>query len=87
MASMSGAWPAKSTGMTARVLGIMPGYPLPLARLPGFGTRVLNRPGPFPGAEALADRLITLPVHGAVNEGDLRRLEAWIDVMRTRVAA
>lgn len=60
----------------ARALGIMPGYPLSLADLPGF-TRVINRDGDFSGARLLAQRLITLPTHRLLAERDLRRLEEW----------
>ena len=62
----------------ARGLGIMPGYPIPLARLPGFGRRILDGPVALPGAEELAARLHTLPVHGQVTLGDLQRIEHWL---------
>ena len=65
----------------ARALGIMPGYPLSLADLPGFG-RVINRGAELPGARELAQRLFTFPTHSRLGEGDLRRLEQWIE--RTR---
>lgn len=61
-----------------RALGVMPGYPMPLARLDGFRGRVRNAGEDFPGASALADRLVTLPVHGGVGAHDLERLRRWI---------
>jgi dTDP-4-amino-4,6-dideoxygalactose transaminase len=61
----------------SRRLGIMPGYPIPLSRLPGFAGRIRGG-GSYPGAEELARRLHTLPTHGLLTEGDLLRLEAWI---------
>src|SRR5512146_3017734 len=48
----------------ARHLGIMPGYPATLSELPGFGTRVRNGSGGFPGARRLAASLFTFPTHG-----------------------
>jgi dTDP-4-amino-4,6-dideoxygalactose transaminase len=62
----------------ARRLGIGPGYPRLLLDLPGFGARVRNAEGPFPGARVLAQRLITLPTHGQLNAADLGRLEQWL---------
>jgi dTDP-4-amino-4,6-dideoxygalactose transaminase len=62
----------------ARRLGVSPGYPRLLLDLPGFGTRVRNAGGTFPGARTLAETLITLPTHGQLNAGDLGRLEQWL---------
>jgi perosamine synthetase len=62
----------------SRRLGIMPGYPLPLARLPGFGRRCVNATAEFPGATHLAGHLITLPTHSLLTQADLRALRAWI---------
>jgi len=62
----------------SRSLGIMPGYPLALCDLPGFGERVLNREDAFPGARTLALRLVTLPVHSRLSAHDIGRLEAWL---------
>ncbi len=69
---------ARRSSRTARRLGIMPGYPGTLAELPGFGARVLNGSGGFPGARRLAASLVTLPTHGLLSERDLGALEAWI---------
>ncbi len=52
-------------------LGIMPGYPCALSDLEGFGARRRNVEDSFPGARMLAQRLITLPTHGALSAGDL----------------
>lgn len=62
----------------ARRLGIMPGYPLPLAKLPGFGSRCVNAALEFPGATELAERLITLPTHSLLSPADLRALRCWM---------
>lgn len=62
----------------SRRLGIMPGYPIPLGRLPGFAGRVLNAGTGFPGAEELAARLYTLPTHGLLTPADLANLERWL---------
>lgn len=62
----------------ARRLGVMPGYPQPLCDLPRFGPRCLNREGGFSGSRLLAARLCTLPTHGRLRDGDLRRLELWM---------
>lgn len=61
------------------LLGIAPGYPMPLSTLPKLET--LLRPGvhTYPGAATLADRMITLPTHSRLSAEDLIRLEHWID--------
>ena len=52
-----------SSSVAARVgRGAMPGYPITLAHLPALADR-LQHPGPMPGADALARRLMTLPCH------------------------
>jgi dTDP-4-amino-4,6-dideoxygalactose transaminase len=67
---------ARSAAAEARRLGVMPGYPLSLADLPGFN-RVVNSSSGFPGARELAQRLLTLPTHRLLSDGDLRRLADW----------
>jgi len=66
----------------ARRLGIMPGYPLALCDLPGFGGRCVNGGDPFPGARLLAGRLLTLPTHSRVSAFDRERLGRWLDARR-----
>lgn len=62
-----------------RDLGVMPGYPMPLSRLPPLRDALTpSSHGDVPGARALAERLLTLPTHGRLTEGDCRRLEAWL---------
>jgi perosamine synthetase len=61
-----------------RSLGIARGYPTSLADLEGFGARASGRLSELPGARTLAERLITIPVHGALTEADLLRLETWL---------
>jgi hypothetical protein len=67
----------------ARALGIMPGYPRALCDLDGFGDRVLNTGEDFPGARMVAQRLVTLPVHGLLSERDLVALETWMTSRRS----
>jgi dTDP-4-amino-4,6-dideoxygalactose transaminase len=62
----------------ARRLGVWPGYPRLLLDLPGFGARVRYAGDSFPGAQVLAERLVTLPTHRLLNSGDLSRLEQWL---------
>ena len=67
----------RSAAPAAVRLGIMPGYPVPLSRLPGF-TRVRSAGAGYPGAEELALGLRTLPTHGRLSESDIERLERWL---------
>lgn len=52
-------------------LGIMPGYPMALSELEGFGERRQNSSDDFPGARLLAKRLFTLPTHGRLAPRDV----------------
>jgi dTDP-4-amino-4,6-dideoxygalactose transaminase len=63
---------------SARRLGIHQGYPLPLQQLSGFRERCVNPGGPFPGAQLLADSLITLPTHSLLSASDRDALENWL---------
>ena len=67
---------------TAFRLGIARGYPIPLHRLPAAQGRIANQGSAFPGAELLAERLITLPTHRLLNARDLTALEAWLATSR-----
>lgn len=60
----------------ARRLGILPGYPIAIARLPGF-VRRLRHGTHTPAADQLATRLHTIPTHGLLQDGDLRAIESW----------
>ena len=52
-----------SSNVAARLGGgVMPGYPVTLAHLPALADR-LQHPEPMPGADALTQRLVTLPCH------------------------
>lgn len=62
----------------ARRLGIMPGYPRALPDVARLAARCVNPEAPLDGARYVAARLCTLPTHGRLAEGDLRRLEAWL---------
>lgn len=74
--------PRLAEDAAARALGIMPGYPGTLAELPGFAERVRNTGVRIPGARELAARLGTVPTHGLLGGGDLRRLEEWLVAAR-----
>lgn len=52
----------------ARGLGASRMYPLPIHRISEIKDRFAGQR--FPGAEAIADRLVTLPTHGAVVQSD-----------------
>jgi hypothetical protein len=53
-------------------LGISPMYPTAIDRIPALAGRFTgNR---YPGAAAVADRLVTLPVHHLVNRMDVERI-------------
>ena len=58
-------------------LGIMRGYPFALVDLENFGLRRIGGHEEFRGARMLAERLITVPVHGSLRNDDLRRLGDW----------
>jgi perosamine synthetase len=55
-------------------LGIARGYPAPLAALPALKPRLVHPDRRFPGAEALAARLVTLPTHSLLTADDLRAI-------------
>ena len=61
----------------SRALGVAPGYPRALVDLEDFGGRA-SATASMPGARLLAERLLTLPVHGALTEGDLSALGRWL---------
>jgi dTDP-4-amino-4,6-dideoxygalactose transaminase len=62
-----------------RPLGIQRGYPRPLPELPAVRGRVRGTPS-VPGAEVLAERLLTLPTHSRLRERDLLEIERWLRV-------
>lgn len=62
-------------GAEARSLGVMPGYPEPLDRLPALAGLQRNPSAAHPGARTLAERLFTLPTHGLLEPADRRRIE------------
>lgn len=65
----------------ATALGVARGYPQPLAQLPAVVERLAPpfRGRVWPGAETLADRLVTLPTHGLLGTKDR---EALLDLVR-----
>jgi len=69
----------RSAAAAGRSLGVMPGYPTSLNRLePLRDVLAGSSRRSFPGAEALAARLLTLPTHGRLAERDLQALEGWL---------
>lgn len=61
----------------ARALGVMPGYPIPLADLDPLKP-LLRGADPTPGSARLARTLLTLPTHSRASAGDRARLDRWI---------
>ncbi|HEY0304865.1 MAG TPA: DegT/DnrJ/EryC1/StrS family aminotransferase, partial [Longimicrobiales bacterium] len=59
-------------------LGIMPGYPETLLSLAPFRARCINTADSFPGAEALARNLVTVPTHALLTEDDMQQIEDWL---------
>lgn len=64
--------------LRAKRLGIMPGYPMTLDRLPALASRVRNADDGFRGAERLADQLVTLPTHSLMRERDVARIASFL---------
>ena len=60
-----------------RPLGIMPSYPRPLPELRELESRITGE-GPYPGAEALAETLVTVPTHSLVSRRDIDRIVALL---------
>ena len=58
----------------AKALGIAQGYPIPLTDLAPLQRFHADAPPPCPGAESLADNLVTLPTHSLVREEDRGRI-------------
>jgi dTDP-4-amino-4,6-dideoxygalactose transaminase len=56
-----------------RRLGVMPGYPVPLGALAGFGHRVVGS-AVWRGAAELSAGLFTLPTHGLLDSADRKAL-------------
>ncbi|MFH1279723.1 MAG: DegT/DnrJ/EryC1/StrS family aminotransferase [Candidatus Eisenbacteria bacterium] len=56
----------------AAPLGASPYYPAPVTAIPAAAP--IETGGPWPGAESIAARLVTLPVHPRVGERERRRL-------------
>lgn len=62
----------------AASLGIVPAYPISLEKLGPFQPALLGATGGLAGARALAQRLWTLPTHGALAPQDLDAVAAWM---------
>lgn len=66
----------------ARRLGVSRSYPHCLGDLPAVRERLVDSSRTWPGAEALARELITLPTHSLLSERDmeqLARVVGWLD--------
>lgn len=63
---------------SARPLGIIQGYPQPLADLPSCRQRCGNASDVFPGAEELATSLVTLPTHSRLRARDKQAIRNWL---------
>lgn len=57
-------------------LGISRSYPATIAHIPELQGRIAV--GPFPGAQTVVDRLVTLPIHEFVNDQDRVRIISTI---------
>jgi dTDP-4-amino-4,6-dideoxygalactose transaminase len=66
---------ALARGRETRRLGVQRGYPISLSRLPVLAGRVVNPGVATPGAERLAEQLVTFPTHRFLRAPDLRQLE------------
>ena len=60
-----------------RALGIMPGYPVALPELPPLISHVADE-STHAGANALVERLVTLPTHSMLTGGDMSRILALL---------
>jgi perosamine synthetase len=67
-----------------RSQGVQRGYPVPLSQLPELNNRVLNGKEEFPGAQRLADRLVTLPTGWVSTDADAT--EIWSVVIEAVAA-
>ena len=64
----------------APALGVVRGYPAPLASLPELAAVRLAGDGEMPGADELSRTLLTLPTHAGVTDADARRIERCLAV-------
>lgn len=53
-------------------LGVSASYPAPISKIPEIASKYQSKR--FPGAEALASRMVTLPLHRYVTEDDVDRI-------------
>ncbi|HEX2189574.1 MAG TPA: hypothetical protein VHG51_11780, partial [Longimicrobiaceae bacterium] len=66
----------------ARRLGVAPSYPTTLAELPRLRPLLAGPERRWPGAEALARELVTLPTHSRVAEGERDSIVALLQAPR-----
>lgn len=73
-------FPILADGMIPQVprLGIVHGYPRPLNEQPEIASLLHPTQEPLRGARELARRLLTLPTHHLVTQGDVAALRAWL---------
>jgi len=67
--------PALQHHMTARGIGTLVHYPVPIPRQPAFAS---GRPGPCPLAEAACGAVLSLPLHPGLDTAELRHVAAAI---------
>jgi dTDP-4-amino-4,6-dideoxygalactose transaminase len=59
-------------------IGATGSYPTSLADVPALRPLLANPDDPMPGARDVARRIVTLPTHPYVTEGDRRRIVATV---------
>ena len=75
---LAGPGPDSATWTHLRRLGVESGYPVPLPRLPETDDVRSDAHPEFPGAESLAETLLTFPTHHWVKEEDVREVVALL---------
>jgi len=77
---------ARNLEAESRALGIAPGYPEILSRIPAARELSPAPPGRFPGAEALVSELVTLPTHSLLRPRDRAALVRHVETFRAAPA-
>jgi perosamine synthetase len=62
--------------------GLAPSYPKTLGDLPEVAARLVGKKGPWPGARALVQELVTVPTHSRLNPRDIEKLVETLGVQR-----
>jgi dTDP-4-amino-4,6-dideoxygalactose transaminase len=69
---------AEAVVMTLRAHGVTRAYPAPLHVLAPFKQRIVNATERFPGAQELAETIVTLPTHSRLEAVDVQALESFL---------